>query len=142
MNSLSAGKRLLLAESELNRAQLRSVASSAAGLVAGLAAFTAREAARHCCRETVAVADSAPMCRLRVQPLAGVPRAWWSREVGLHPIAGCHTAGVNRSPMTTLEIKGVWNIIKGKQDELVGRIQKRTGETREAVEDAIRKFHD
>jgi uncharacterized protein YjbJ (UPF0337 family) len=63
--------------------------------------------------------------------------------------------------MTTLEIKGDWNIIKGKlkqqwarltdddlqyldgkQDELVGRIQKRTGETREAVEDAIRKYHD
>ncbi len=63
--------------------------------------------------------------------------------------------------MTTLEIKGDWNIIKGKlkqqwarltdddlqyldgkQDELVGRIQKRTGETREMVEDAIRKFHD
>ena len=63
--------------------------------------------------------------------------------------------------MTTLEIKGDWNIIKGrlkqhwarltdddlqfvegKQDELLGRIQKRTGETREVVEDAIRKFHD
>jgi len=63
--------------------------------------------------------------------------------------------------MTKLEIKGDWNIIKGKlkqqwarltdddlqyldgkQDELVGRIQKRTGETREAVEDAIRKYHD
>ena len=63
--------------------------------------------------------------------------------------------------MTTLEIKGDWNIIKGKlkqqwarltdddlqyldgkQDELVGRIQKRTGETREVVEDAIRKLHD
>lgn len=60
MNSLSVRKRLLIAESELNRAQLaldvnalttgvraltartsaiRSVASSAAGLVAGLAAF-------------------------------------------------------------------------------------------------------
>jgi uncharacterized protein YjbJ (UPF0337 family) len=55
--------------------------------------------------------------------------------------------------MTTLEIKGDWNITKGKlkqkwakltdddlqyvegkQEELVGRIQKRTGETREAVE--------
>ena len=55
--------------------------------------------------------------------------------------------------MTTLEIKGDWNITKGKlkqkwasltdsdlqyaegkQDELLGRIQKRTGETREAVE--------
>ncbi len=61
--------------------------------------------------------------------------------------------------MTTLEIKGDWNIIKGnlkqkwakltdddlqfidgKQDELLGRIQKRTGETREAVESAIRDY--
>jgi uncharacterized protein YjbJ (UPF0337 family) len=58
--------------------------------------------------------------------------------------------------MTTLEIKGDWNITKGKlkqkwaaltdddlqyaegkQDELVGRIQKRTGETRAAVEKVI-----
>ena len=58
--------------------------------------------------------------------------------------------------MTTLEIKGDWNITKGKlkqkwakltdndleytqgkQTELVGRIQKVTGETREAVEKAI-----
>jgi uncharacterized protein YjbJ (UPF0337 family) len=58
--------------------------------------------------------------------------------------------------MTTLEIKGDWNIAKGtlkqkwaaltdddlqyaegRQDELIGRIQKRTGETREAVEKAI-----
>ena len=55
--------------------------------------------------------------------------------------------------MTKLEIKGDWNIIKGnlkqkwakltdddlqfiegKQEELLGRIQKRTGESREAVE--------
>ncbi|MDZ4401781.1 CsbD family protein [Prosthecobacter sp.] len=61
--------------------------------------------------------------------------------------------------MTTLEIKGDWNIIKGnlkqkwaqltdddlqfiegKQDELLGRIQKRTGETREAVEAAIKEY--
>ena len=61
--------------------------------------------------------------------------------------------------MTTLEIKGDWNITKGKlkqkwakltdsdlqyaegkQDELIGRIQKRTGETREAVEKAVTKF--
>lgn len=61
--------------------------------------------------------------------------------------------------MTTLEIKGDWNILKGKlqqkwaqltdddlqylegqQSELVGRIQKRTGQTREAVEDAIRNL--
>ena len=60
--------------------------------------------------------------------------------------------------MTTLEIKGDWNIIKGKlkqkwgaltdddlqhlegrQDELLGRIQKRTGETREAVEQALKE---
>ena len=63
------------------------------------------------------------------------------------------------SPMTTLEIKGDWNILKGnlkqkwaqltdddlqliegKQDELLGRIQKRTGETREAVETAIKEY--
>jgi uncharacterized protein YjbJ (UPF0337 family) len=59
--------------------------------------------------------------------------------------------------MTTLEIKGDWNILKGKlkmkwaqltdddlqylegsQNELLGRIQKRTGQTREAVLDAIK----
>lgn len=59
--------------------------------------------------------------------------------------------------MTTLEIKGDWNIIKGKlkqrwakltdsdlnytegqQEELLGRIQKRTGESREAVEKALK----
>ena len=58
--------------------------------------------------------------------------------------------------MNTLEIKGDWNIttgklkqkwakltnddlafVAGKQDELIGRIQKRTGETKEAVEKAI-----
>jgi len=62
--------------------------------------------------------------------------------------------------MTTLEIKGDWNITKGKlkqkwakltdddlqfadgkADELVGRIQKRTGETREAVEKAIKEHN-
>ena len=60
--------------------------------------------------------------------------------------------------MTKLEIKGDWNITKGKlkqkwakltdddlryvegqDDELVGRIQKRTGQTREAVEEAIKE---
>jgi uncharacterized protein YjbJ (UPF0337 family) len=60
--------------------------------------------------------------------------------------------------MTTLEIKGDWNITKGKlkqkwakltdddlqfaegkADELIGRIQKRTGETREAVEKALKE---
>ena len=58
--------------------------------------------------------------------------------------------------MNTLEIKGDWDItkgklkqkwakltdddlqfVKGKADELLGRIQKRTGETREAVEKAV-----
>jgi uncharacterized protein YjbJ (UPF0337 family) len=62
------------------------------------------------------------------------------------------------SIMNTLEIKGDWNITKGKlkqkwakltdddlqfaegkQDELLGRIQKRTGETREAVEKAVKE---
>jgi uncharacterized protein YjbJ (UPF0337 family) len=58
--------------------------------------------------------------------------------------------------MKKLEIKGDWNITKGKlkqkwakltdddlqfaegkQEELLGRIQKRTGATREAIEKAI-----
>jgi uncharacterized protein YjbJ (UPF0337 family) len=61
--------------------------------------------------------------------------------------------------MNTLEIKGDWNITKGKlkqkwakltdddlqfaegqQDELIGRIQKRTGENREAVEQALKEI--
>ena len=60
--------------------------------------------------------------------------------------------------MNKLETKGDWNIIKGKlkqkwakltdddlqfvegkSEELLGRIQKRTGETREAVEKAIKE---
>ena len=60
--------------------------------------------------------------------------------------------------MTTLEIKGDWNITKGKlkqkwakltdddlqyvegkQEELLGRIQKRTGESRENVEKALKE---
>ena len=63
--------------------------------------------------------------------------------------------------MTKLEIKGDWNIVKGtlkqkwakltdddlqylegKEEELLGRIQKRTGETREEVEKAIKKSCD
>ena len=59
--------------------------------------------------------------------------------------------------MNTLEIKGDWNIIKGKlkqkwakltdadvqfvegkEEELLGRIQKSTGETREAIEKVIK----
>lgn len=58
--------------------------------------------------------------------------------------------------MNDLKMKGNWNIAKGKlkqrwadltdddldyadgkKDELIGRVQKRTGETREAVEKAI-----
>ena len=60
--------------------------------------------------------------------------------------------------MNTLEIKGDWNITKGKlkqkwaaltdddlqfaagkHEELLGRIQKRTGETREAVTKAVKE---
>ena len=61
--------------------------------------------------------------------------------------------------MNKLQIKGDWNIAKGKmkqkwakltdddlqfvagqEDELVGRIQKRTGEARENVERALEEF--
>jgi uncharacterized protein YjbJ (UPF0337 family) len=61
--------------------------------------------------------------------------------------------------MTTLEVKGDWNITKGKfkqkwatltdddlqfaegkTEELFGRIQKRTDETRAAVEKAFKEF--
>jgi uncharacterized protein YjbJ (UPF0337 family) len=60
--------------------------------------------------------------------------------------------------MNKLEIKGDWNIakgklkqkwakltnddlqyVKGKEEELVGRIQKRTGESRDAVERTLRE---
>jgi len=60
------------------------------------------------------------------------------------------------SHMNTLQLKGNWNIIKGKlkqkyahltdddlqyiegkEDELVGRIQKRTGNTKEQVEEML-----
>ena len=63
--------------------------------------------------------------------------------------------------MTKLEIKGDWNITKGvlkqkwakltdddlqyvegKSEELLGRIQKRTGESREAVEKAVKSACD
>ncbi|RYD62592.1 MAG: CsbD family protein [Verrucomicrobiaceae bacterium] len=63
--------------------------------------------------------------------------------------------------MNTLQIKGNWNIakgklkqkwadltdddldyIEGKEDELVGRIQKRTGQTREDIEKAIKDSND
>ncbi len=63
--------------------------------------------------------------------------------------------------MNTLELKGNWNIIKGKlkqkwgnltdddldyvegqKDELVGRIQKRTGQSKEAVEKELNDFCD
>jgi uncharacterized protein YjbJ (UPF0337 family) len=58
--------------------------------------------------------------------------------------------------MNTLQLKGDWNIVKGKlkqkyaqltdddlqyvegkENELVGRIQKRTGQTKEAIEKAL-----
>jgi len=60
--------------------------------------------------------------------------------------------------MNKLEVKGDWNIAKGKlkqkwaqltdddlrfakgqEEELVGRIQKRTGQSREAVERALKE---
>lgn len=61
--------------------------------------------------------------------------------------------------MTTTEISGNWNVLKGKlkqkwakltdddlrfeegkEDELIGRIQQRTGETREAVERTVHEL--
>lgn len=61
--------------------------------------------------------------------------------------------------MNKLQLKGNWNIAKGKlkqrwgdltdddldyvdgkKDELIGRIQKRTGETREAVEKTLAEY--
>lgn len=112
-------------------------------------------------------------------PPGRAPRAEKEEGFGLHPMGkrtnDCQRLKVN-SPwrdvadapalaidgttyfMTTLEIKGDWNITKGKLrqkwatltdndlryvqgqgEELLGRIQKRTGETREAVEQAIKE---
>jgi uncharacterized protein YjbJ (UPF0337 family) len=61
--------------------------------------------------------------------------------------------------MNTLELKGDWNIVKGKlkqkygqltdndlqyakgqETELVGRIQKRTGQTKEEIERCLREY--
>ncbi|GAA5131229.1 CsbD family protein [Luteolibacter yonseiensis] len=61
--------------------------------------------------------------------------------------------------MTKLEIKGTWNETKGKlkqkyadltdddllfeegkEDELLGRLQKKTGQTKEEIRDAISKL--
>lgn len=63
--------------------------------------------------------------------------------------------------MNKLKAKGDWNIIKGKlkqkwggltdndllcedgkEDEMFGRIQKRTGATREAIEDVFNEVND
>ena len=60
--------------------------------------------------------------------------------------------------MNTLQLKGSWNIIKGKlkqkyaslsdddlqyvegkEDELIGRIQRRTGQTKDEVENALQE---
>jgi uncharacterized protein YjbJ (UPF0337 family) len=61
--------------------------------------------------------------------------------------------------MNQIQMKGDWNIIKGKlkqqwgtlteddlqyeegqNDQLIGRIQKRTGETKEIIEEAFKKI--
>jgi|GEM_PF-125097 len=81
-------------------------------------------------------------------------------EFHRRPDGGLVEIGTNKehNMINTLEIKGEWNIakgklkqkwakltdddlqyIEGKQDELVGRIQKRTGESREAVEKAVKE---
>jgi uncharacterized protein YjbJ (UPF0337 family) len=83
-------------------------------------------------------------------------QAWRANKINFPP----PRRGANKNKyMNTLEIKGDWNITKGKlkqkwatltdsdlqfaegkHDELLGRIQKRTGETREVVEKAIKEF--
>jgi uncharacterized protein YjbJ (UPF0337 family) len=69
-----------------------------------------------------------------------------------------HEKQQKETALNTLEIKGDWNITKGKlkqkwakltdddlqfaegkQEELLGRIQKRTGENREAVGKAVKE---
>jgi uncharacterized protein YjbJ (UPF0337 family) len=71
--------------------------------------------------------------------------------------AGGQSNRNKNKPMTTTEIKGDWNVAKGKlkqkwasltdddltfvegkEDELLGRIQKRTGQTKEAIEKAMK----
>lgn len=61
--------------------------------------------------------------------------------------------------MNTLELKGNWNVIKGKlkqtygqltdddlayvdgqEEELLGRLQRRIGKTREEIQDEIKRF--
>ena len=91
-----------------------------------------------------------------------IPEDHHARVQTQNAFAAMLTANLNENNkseiMTTLEIKGDWNITKGKlkqkwakltdddlqwaegkYDELLGRIQKRTGETREAVEKAIKE---
>jgi uncharacterized protein YjbJ (UPF0337 family) len=85
------------------------------------------------------------------------PRAHFCRHPG-----GKQTNIIkSRIIMNTLEIKGDWNITKGKlkqkwakltdddlkfvkgqQEELLGRIQKRTGETREVVEKVVKEYNE
>lgn len=74
-----------------------------------------------------------------------------------------HSASYGNQPNTTmnkLEFKGNWNIVKGrlkqkwgqltdddldyvegKEDELLGRIQKRTGESQEVVERTVEEYN-
>ena len=70
-----------------------------------------------------------------------------------------HTNHQPNTPMTKLEMKGTWHQVKGnlkqkyaqltdddllfeegKEEELLGRLQKKTGETKEAIRDFIAKL--
>src|ERR1035437_1211639 len=101
------------------------------------------------------------------KPCAATPPSswWWTDRQSQHEgskntFAVTLAADQNekQSTMNKLEIKGDWNITKGKlkqkcakltdddlqfvegkHDELLGRIQKRTGETRETVEKAVKE---
>ena len=91
-------------------------------------------------------------------PVSHHPEARRLREHFCRHVGGECKQTTNKNIMTTLEIKGDWNITKGKlkqkwatltdddlqyaegkQEELFGRIQKRTGQTREAVEKAVKE---
>jgi uncharacterized protein YjbJ (UPF0337 family) len=86
-----------------------------------------------------------------------IPRHNWHQFCNLE-IAGERKTNKPKTHMNKLEIKGDWNIVKGRlkqkfadltdndlrytegqEDELIGRIQKRTGETKEALERLIRE---
>lgn len=81
------------------------------------------------------------------------------QETGCLPHTGDRQQTKPITTMTKLELKGTWNETKGKlkqkyadltdddllfeegkEDELLGRLQKKTGQTKEEIRDAISKL--